>query len=101
MTRGREEAGTTDTFDEKRLRADIVSAWGEYGAHADVFDFMVKEIERLREQRIYLVAALREARPLMSDGEIAFRFDAPGTRGETILLAAFAGVDSDTEGGAA
>lgn len=33
-----------ERFDEKRLRADIVSVWGEYGAHVDVFDYMLKEL---------------------------------------------------------
>ncbi len=35
-------------FNEKNLRADIVSMWGEYGSHVGVFDLMTKEIERLR-----------------------------------------------------
>lgn len=28
-------------FDEKRLRADIASVWGEHGAHTEVFDHML------------------------------------------------------------
>lgn len=47
-----ERTATQDTFNEKRLRADIVATWGAHGAHADVFDTMMKEIEQLREQRI-------------------------------------------------
>lgn len=36
-------------WDERNLRADIVSVWGAHGAHADVFDFMLAEIKALRE----------------------------------------------------
>ena len=35
-------------FNEETLRAEIVSKWGEYGAHTEVFDFMVAEIKRLQ-----------------------------------------------------
>jgi hypothetical protein len=30
-------------FDEEALREDIVKVWGEYGAHVEVFDFLVKK----------------------------------------------------------
>lgn len=43
-------------FDESSLRADIVEKWGEHGAHAEVFDIMLAEIERLRAE----VAAWRK-----------------------------------------
>lgn len=58
-------------------------------------DRTATEVARLRGQRLALVVALREARPLMSDAEIAFTFGARGTKGETQLLAAFAAVDSE------
>lgn len=94
MTANHTSAATTDILARLMERQDD----GEMGVRVDHLapDLAdaISEIEQLREQRIYLVAALREARPLMSDGEIAFRFDAPGTRGEAILLAAFAGADS-------
>ncbi len=39
-------------FNEKNLQTDIASMWGENGAHIEVFDSMVKEIERLRSLSI-------------------------------------------------
>jgi hypothetical protein len=45
-------------FNEHTLRADIVSVWGEYGAHVDVFDFMVAEIVNLRARVGQLEKAL-------------------------------------------
>lgn len=47
------------TWNEDNLRADIVSVWGEHGAHVDVFDHMLK---RLREERpeIRYVAGVTE-----------------------------------------
>lgn len=40
-------------FDEQRLRQDIAATWGEHGAHIDVFDFMLREIEQLREVLVF------------------------------------------------
>jgi len=37
------------TFNEKTLYAEIVSRWGRWGAHADVFRTMLAEIQWLRE----------------------------------------------------
>lgn len=36
-------------FDEHSLRADIARTWGEYGAHIDVFDTMLKRLNELEE----------------------------------------------------
>jgi len=35
-------------FDEQSLRAAIEAKWGDHGAHADVFRFMLSEIDVLR-----------------------------------------------------
>jgi len=40
---------TTERFDEQALRAEIVDRWGEHGAHVDVYDRALAEIERLQE----------------------------------------------------
>lgn len=40
---------TTDRFDEHSLRADIAAKWGEYGAHIDVFDTLLKRLRELEE----------------------------------------------------
>lgn len=45
-------------FDEHTLRADIAARWGEHGAHIDVFDHMVREIERLRAENTRLTTFL-------------------------------------------
>ena len=37
-------------FDEKALRADIVKQWGEFGAHVEVFDELLAEIQAARQQ---------------------------------------------------
>lgn len=37
-------------FDEHRLRQDIVATWGEHGAHIDVFDHMLKQINVLKSK---------------------------------------------------
>jgi hypothetical protein len=44
-------------FDEQTLRADIVSVWGEHGAHVDVFDHI---LAALRDRDTQL-AELRSA----------------------------------------
>lgn len=49
-------------FDEHTLRADIAARWGEHGAHIDVFDYMVREIERLRAEIGRLEATVTELR---------------------------------------
>ena len=40
-------------FDERYLRSDIVKVWGEYGAHAEVFDGIMavnaEMVEALRD----------------------------------------------------
>lgn len=41
---------SADSFDEVRLRADIVRVWGEHGAHVDVFDHMARLAGRARDQ---------------------------------------------------
>ena len=35
-------------FTEHSLREAIVAMWGEYGAHADVYDRLLVEVTRLR-----------------------------------------------------
>lgn len=40
----------SEAWNEEDLRADIVSVWGEHGAHADVFDWMVKRISELERE---------------------------------------------------
>lgn len=35
------------SFDEQALRADIIKVWGEFGAHVDVFDQMLKRVAEL------------------------------------------------------
>lgn len=39
-----------EIFNEVTLREEIVRIWGEYGAHVEVFDYTIGEIERLREK---------------------------------------------------
>ena len=38
-------------FDEHSLRAAIVERWGPAGAHVDVFDHILAEVERLTAER--------------------------------------------------
>lgn len=48
MTKGRKENHLTENkeplkmFNEDTLRAEIVKTWGEYGAHAEVYDHLLK-----------------------------------------------------------
>jgi hypothetical protein len=35
-------------FDSRKLRAEIVDAWGEHGAHTEAFDHILSEIDRLQ-----------------------------------------------------
>lgn len=35
-------------FDEQALLADVVGVWGNYGAHADLVKYMIREITNLR-----------------------------------------------------
>jgi hypothetical protein len=37
-----------DLFNENSLRVDISKTWGEHGAHIDVFDMMLKALEKVR-----------------------------------------------------
>lgn len=37
-------------FDIEKLRADIVSVWGEYGAHVELFDMLVREVNELKKR---------------------------------------------------
>lgn len=46
-------------FDENSLREAIVSVWGEYGAHAEVYDMLLKKLNEL--QTPPPDAAVREA----------------------------------------
>lgn len=43
-------APSRDRFDENTLLDDVISKWGEYGAHADLVKWMISEIYSLREK---------------------------------------------------
>jgi hypothetical protein len=45
-------------FDEQTLRAEIVRIWGAYGAHADLFDTILKDRRQLGE-RVSELQAMR------------------------------------------
>lgn len=53
---------STDLFNEDTLRAAIVDRWGEHGAHADVFDHMLKLISKLENDENEDMAQEREYR---------------------------------------
>lgn len=38
-------------FNEDRLRADIVKTWGEHGAHVEVYDRILSELDLVRKDR--------------------------------------------------
>ena len=42
-------APASPMFNEHTLRAEIVAKWGEYGAHADVFDALLRAASRPEE----------------------------------------------------
>ena len=44
-------AERAQTFNEDSLRADIIDRWGEHGAHADVYDRILNELDLVREDR--------------------------------------------------
>lgn len=41
---------TREIFNEYSLLEDVISKWGEYGAHADLVKFMINEIRSLRQK---------------------------------------------------
>jgi hypothetical protein len=45
-------------FDEQALRVEIVRIWGAHGAHADVFDSILKDRRQLSE-RVRELQAMR------------------------------------------
>ena len=60
-------------FDENHLRKEIISRWGEFGAHTDLFDEMRRELDRLRRANKVLMglgervrdSAFNETSPLI------------------------------------
>ncbi len=48
------------TFNEASLRADIVKAWGEHGAHVDVFDAILAKASLANDLEHRLEVALDE-----------------------------------------
>lgn len=50
-------------FNEDSLRADIVKVWGEFGAHTDVFDFVVKKARQASDYALLLGAWHGEHHP--------------------------------------
>jgi len=43
--------GRMNIFDENSLHAEIIRVWGPAGAHAEVFEYMLKELKELKELR--------------------------------------------------
>lgn len=39
----------SEVFDEKKLRREIVKTWGEYGAHAQVYDYLLAQLAKKDE----------------------------------------------------
>lgn len=58
-----------EIFNEESLRKEIVSVWGEYGAHTEVFDMVLKKVrilELLKTGGYITPGKLEEAAELLS-----------------------------------
>lgn len=45
-------------FNEQTLRDEIVAKWGEYGAHAEVYDDLLKRLAELEAEQTELLGRL-------------------------------------------
>lgn len=49
---------TTKRFDEESLRADIHATWGEFGAHADLYDVILDRARQAIDMRSVLTSII-------------------------------------------